>query len=177
MLKSSFFLHHSIPSIFSSPCYSRCGLFRSTPSNVSIVWQNLMFVGMDGVFFLIFQTFCFVEVVSCHCPLFIQGAVETNRFNFVDPFSRISVKAGYKYSLSWCSLEEMSELQGLDFRSWCNSRGLVWEYGFRWNELRDFFPCVIPTHSSIQRKDCSFTCPEDNVELIPAPTALLSFCS
>lgn len=32
-------------------CYSRYGLFRSTPSDVTPVWQNLMFVGMDGGFF------------------------------------------------------------------------------------------------------------------------------
>lgn len=51
-----------------------------------------------------------VEIVSCHCPLFVQGAaVQTNIPNFVDLFSLIN-QSRWK-AQSGCLLEERFVLQ------------------------------------------------------------------
>lgn len=83
-------LFWSIEVNFFSICYSRCGCLRwrlPTLLDVNAVWQNQCLQEWMVGFPPVCQRYCLGETVSCRCPLFIEGALESNIANFVALFS------------------------------------------------------------------------------------------
>lgn len=127
-------------------CCSRCGLLRSIPSDVTPIWQNLMFVGMDDGFFPVISKilFCRNSALSLSC-VYIGGSRDHYIWFCGPVFSRINQSRLQGHSE--CFLEERFELQELDFATWYDSTGAVWECGFRWNELWHFFSLALFPHT------------------------------